>query len=1050
MPLLKESRRAASALLAVLLICIPILGQTPRTSETPELLRPDPKRAEKALERGDRAEAEGRTEEALTAYDEAARSAPLDLAVVGRSAALRSKLVRTHVENAERLALAGNVPQALEELQAAMRIDPSNAAVAERIAQMEAMKEDEPTPTTLEIPGMPHLRPQQGKRDLDLRGDTKSAYDQLAQAFGIKAAYDPDLASRNIRMKVTDVDFNTAVSLLGAQTGTFWRPLDATLIFVAADTIEKRRQYGLQAEQTFALPSSVAPEEMTELLRVLREITGSAHIELNARSRSITVRDSPERLALTGEVIHQVEKARGELMLEIELLEVDRNKARQLGITPPSQTQSFLISPNDIRRVEQASDLANALTIIGQIFSAKGFSSIPAFTLFGGGYSTFLLTLPGAAANFSDALTLVQSGRQVLMRAQDSKPATFFVGDRFPVTLSLLSGSLGTGSGTNRRSSTSSNTPFTGIPTSANFPETIFSVGNNPVALTSANFSSSTLPDLAVVNQNDNSISILLNQDNGNFTQPTSSPFRLAKGETGPVAIATGIFGNTVVNSSGVTIAPADLVVANSTSNNVTVLLGNGDGTFTEAPGSPYVVGTDPSAVVVADFDGDGNPDFAVANKGDNTISVFKGDGKGGFTQFPTSPFGLQNTSAISERGPVAMVTANFRNARLNTTSSTNAPAADLAVVNQTTNNVAILLGSVDGNGNLHFTEAANSPIAVGQTPVALATGDLNADGVPDLAVVNQGDNSVSILLGSSNADGTFLAAAGSPLPTAATPAGIVVANFTGGSLPSLAVTNQGQGTLGIYIGLGSGTFSNRLEIATPASPSAIISGILSSSGLPDVALTAQGSTANQGVVTVILDSSSFANGSTPTQVPYPGSEYIDLGVKVKATPTLHPNREVTLQLEFEIRALSGTNINGIPVISNRTLNQTVRLKEDETTLISGLLDEEETGAITGLPGFANLPGAGYAFGNHNNTQKDNEFLILVTPRRLRSPVRTAHSIFAGRGDSTSRAPVGPGTPLTEPQPQPPAQPPPQPPPQAPSQPPAQPAPQAPPQPPTL
>jgi tetratricopeptide (TPR) repeat protein len=1044
MPLLQESRQAAFALLSLLWISTALLAQTQKPSATQQLLQPDPRRAEKAVERGDKAEAEGRVDEALTAYDEAARYAPLDLAVVGRSAALRSKLVRTHVENAERLALAGNIPQALEELHSAMRIDPSNAAVAERIAQMEAMKEDEPTPTTLEIPGMPHLKLPAGKRSLDLRGDTKSAYDQLAQAFGIRAAYDPDLAPRNVRMKVGDVDFNTAASLLGAQTGTFWRPVDATLIFVAADTVEKRRQYGLQAEQTFPLPGAVAPEEMTELLRVLREITGSAHIDLNARSRSITVRDSPERLALAGELIHQVQKARGELMLEIELLEVDRNKARQLGITPPSSAQAFLISPNDIQTLAQASDLANALTIVGQIFSAKGFSSIPAFTLFGGGNSTFLLTLPGAAANFSDALTLVQSGRQVLLRAQDSKPATFFVGDRFPVTLSLLSGSLGTGSGTGS-TSRGSNTGFTGIPTATNFPETSFSVGNNPVALTSANFSSGTLPDLAVVNQNDNSISILLNQDNGNFRQPTSSPFVLARGETGPVAIATGLFGNTVVNSAGVTIAPADLVIANSTSNNVTVLLGNGDGTFTEAPGSPYAVGTDPSAIVVADFNGDGNPDFAVANKGDNTISVFQGDGRGGFTQFSTSPFALQNTNTISERGPVAMVSANFRNARLNTSTNTNAPEADLAVVNQTTNNVAILLGSVDSNGNLRFTEATNSPIAVGQTPVALATADLNADGVPDLAVVNQADNSISILLGSSNADGTFTAAAGSPLPTAATPAGIVVANFTGGSVPSLAVTNRGQGTLGIYIGLGSGTFSNRLEIATPAGPSAIISAILSSSGLPDVALTAQGSTANQGVVTVILDSSSFANGATPAQTPYPGSEYIDLGVKVKATPTLHPNREVTLQLEFEIRALSGTNINGIPIISNRTLTQTVRLKEDETTLISGLLDNQETRAITGLPGFANLPGAGYAFGSHNNTLRDNEFLILVTPRRLRSPIRTARSILAGRGDSSPRAPIGAGAPSAEPQPQPPPQGPVQAPGQPQGQPPTQPPGQAPP-----
>jgi Flp pilus assembly secretin CpaC len=1036
MPLAQITRQSAVLWLAVLLVCASLPAQNQVGSQALKSFAPDPKRAQKAVERGEKAEAEGQQEEALAAYDEAVRYAPQDMTIAARSATLRSALVRTHVDRAERLGLAGDIAHATEELRAALRIDPTNAVVGERIAQMEAMKGDDPLPAPQSIEGLPHLRPQEGKHSFDLRGDTKTAYEQVALAFGVKAAFDPDLATRSVRLRVEDVDFPTAMTVLGQETGTFYRPLNATLIFVTADTTEKRRQYGVQAEQTFSLPSSVAPEEMTELLRVLREITGSARIELDAHSRTITMRDTLERLQLTGEVIRNVEKARGEMMLEVELLEVDRNKAMQLGITPPSSAQAFLISPNDIRALSKAADLSNALTILGQLLSAKGLSSIPPFTLVGGGNSTFLLTLPGVAANFSDALTLVQSGRQVLLRAQDGKPATFFVGDRYPVTLSLLSGSVGTGTGTGTLSA---------VPTSTTFPETTFAVGKNPSALTASTFSGGTLPDLAVANETDNSISILLNQDKGNFVAQANSPFVLSTRETGPVALASGVFGNTITNSNGVTVSPEDLVVVNSTSNNVAVLLGNGNGTFTEAAGSPYTVGTNPSAVVVADFNGDGNLDFAVANKGDNTISVFKGNGKGGFTQFPGSPFALQNSSTISEKGPVALATANFRNTTLSNTS--NAQEVDLAVVNQTSNNVAILLGSVDTNGNLKFTEQTNSPIAVGTTPVAIAAGDLNTDGIPDLAVVNQGDNSVSILLGSTNANATFAAAAGSPLPTAATPAGIVIANFTGGNVPSLAVTNKGQNTLGIYVGLGSGTFSNHLEIATPSSPSAIVGATLTSSGLPDVALVALGASPPAGVVTIIQDSSSFATGATPTQTPYPGAEFIDLGVKVKATPTLHPNRDVTLQLEFEIRALAGMSLNGIPVISNRTLSQTVRVKEDETTLISGLLDDQETRTITGLPGFANVPYVGYAFGNRNNTHMETEFLILVTPRRLRSPARQARSIFAGRGDPSARGSLGAGAPAApppaaEPAPtptQPPAQPPAQPPPQPQTQPPGNP-----------
>src|SRR6202158_495238 len=986
--------RQAASLALSLLLCVSTPAQQPQLSSAAPnaIVRPDPKRAQKLVERGEKAEADGRVDEALLAYDQAARLAPQNLALVGRGAALRSRLIREHADKAEQLALAGKLPQAKEELNTAMRIDPTNKNVAERYAQMESMQDDEPPLATTKISGMPRLKTQGGRRSFDLHGDTRSAYEQVAQAFGVKAAFDPDVVSRQVRMQLKNVDFNTAVSLLGTTTGTFWRTVTATLMFVAPDTLEKRRQFGLQAEQTFPLPSSPSAEEMTELVRRLREITGAARIDLDTRSRTITMRDAPERLALAAELIRQIDRARGELMLEIELLEVDRNKAQQLGITPPSSSRAFLISPSDVRSLQKASDLNNALTILGQLLSAKGLSSIPGFTLFGGGYTTFLLTLPGVAANFSDALNLVQSGRQVLLRAQDGKPATFFVGDRFPVTLSLLSGSLGTAVGSKTNS-----TSFLGVPSSTTFPETSFAVGNNPVALAASDFNIDGLPDLAVANQGDNTISILLNQNNGNFAAATGSPIALAKTETAPSAIVAGVFGNTVTSASGVATPTADLVIANSTSNNVTVLLGNGDGTFREAAGSPYPVGKNPSSVVVADFNGDGNADFAVANKDDNTISVLKGDGKGGFVEFPRSPFALTNTSAVSEKGPLAMVTANFRGAR---NSTTNSPEVDLAVVNQSTNNVAILLGSVDANSNISFTEAPNSPITVGKSPVAIATGDLNSDTVPDLAVVNQADNTVSILLGSNNLDGTFTAPPGSPLPTAATPAGIVIANFTGGNFPSLAVTNKGQSTLGIYVGLGGGTFSNRIEIATPASPSASISAILTSTALPDVALPALGVTPNQGVVTVIQDSPSFATGTSTTQTPYPASEFIDLGVKVKATPTLHSQHEVTLQLEFEIRALAGANINGIPVISNRTLTQTVRVKDDETTLIGGLLDNQETRSLVGLPGFANLPGLGYAFGGRNNSLKNTEFVILFTPRRLRDPIRNARSIFAGRGDT--------------------------------------------------
>src|SRR5712691_2670608 len=890
--MLMRTFRPSTAALLSLLLC----GQGPSQAppSTPlqgTAVHPDPKRAQKASERGDKAEAAGQFDEALADFEEAAHYAPQDASIVERGAALRSKLVRTYAEAAERDALAGRLTEATEELGAALKVDPGNTIVAERLGQLKAM-EDEPVAKQAKgISGLPRLQPQGGKRNLDLRGDTRAVYEQLASLFGIKASFDPDITVRSVRLQVEDVDFYTGATILGVQSGTFWRPLNPTLMFVAPDTTEKRRQYALEAEQTFPLSAAVGPEDVTELVRVLRDITGATHINLDTRSRTITLRDTPQRLALVGELIQQLERARGEVMLEIELLEVDRNKARDLGITPPSSSSLIPLSTSDLNKVKGSTDLANLLTNLQQVFAAKGFSGIPSVVAVGGGLSTFLLTLPSGTANFSDSLSLVRSGRQILLRAQDGKPASIFVGDRFPITLSLLSGSVGTGT-------------LTGVPGGISFPQTSFNVGLNPSALIANNFTGGTLPDLAVVfnDTNANTFVILQNQGSGNFVQVTPAPITLGTTETGQVAIGTGVFRNDTTKFS--TTQPPDVVLVNSTSNDISVLLGSADATgkanglFTEAPGSPYAVGNNPSSVVAADFNGDGFLDLAVANQGDNSISLFRGNGDGTFADFPGSPFKLTNTTTISETAPVAMVSGNFRNS---TNTINNAHEVDLAVVNQGSNNVSILLGSVDQNLNVTLVEAPNSPMPVGTTPVAIAAGDLNADGAPDLAVVNQGDNSVSVLLGSTNLDGTFTAATGSPLPTATTPAGIVVANFADDTAPEIADTDKGSNALDVYLGLEKGTFASRIELNTTAGPSALIASPLTTSGLPDVALVSQDPAAAQGEVTVIQDSTNFANSTTNgvAQTPYPASEYVDLGEKIKATPTLHPNNEVTLLLEF-------------------------------------------------------------------------------------------------------------------------------------------------------
>ena len=993
-------RQALSILLAFLLCCVQSSAQSPSsTQSTPpqtapnEALlqiapRPNPKSAKKLSELAEKELAEGRFDEALNYYEQAARYAPQDTALIERIASMRSKLVRDHVEAAERDALAGHADIATEELARALLIDPTNTIVTERLLQMKAMKDEPAAQIDTKIEGLPELKPLSRRQDLNLRGDNKTVYEQLGQLFGIKIVFDSDLSPRAVRLRAENVDFDTGLKILAVQTGTFSRPLTSNLLFVAQDTTEKHRQYGVQAEQTFVLPASVGTDEMTEIVRLLREMTGATRIELNAKSHALSIRDTPERLSLAGEIIRQAEKARGELILEIEILEVDRNKARTLGILPPPSVELISLTTSLISQLQAAHDAGTLVTLLASIFGNAGSSGgagtslsalIPPVAKVGGGKTTFLLTMPTFAAQFSDALSLVHSGRQVLLRAQDGKPASFFVGDRYPITLSLLSNSLGP-------------TSFVAGSTNSILPSASYNVGIGPVALTAADFRNIGQLDIAVVNEIDNTLTILVNQGSGTFLVSSGSPISLGAARANAPAVAPSI-ASAVLTTSGF----HDLLVTDPVANAVQVLLSNGDDTFKQATGSPINVGQQPSAIVTGDFNADGNQDFVVTNFTDNTFSLFLGNGDGTFKQATGSPFALP--SAVT--GPIAM-TATDINSDGN---------LDLAIVNQTTNNVSILLG----NGNATFTESTGSPVAVGKSPVAIASGDLNNDSHPDLAVVNQTDNTVSVLLG--NGDGAFTAATNSPLATGQAPTAVTIADFNADGNADIAVTDPQTDSVSVFLGLSQGLFAPAFELPVGTNPTAILSAALSGASLPDVAITDDPSGV-AGQVTVILSPASlFSNvGAGVAQQPYPGAQYEDLGVKIKATPTIHPNDEVTLQLEFEIRALAGSSINGIPVLTNRTLSQTVRIKEEQPTLIGGLLDNDETRTLTGLPGFANLPSpAGYFFGQRNTTGQDSELVILITPHKLRLRDRVSRSIYVGRDTNTGRAGSAPLPPARQP-----------------------------------
>src|SRR5438552_3797650 len=248
-------------------------------------------------------------------------------------------------------------------------------------------------------------------------------------------------------------------------------------------------------------------------------------------------------------------------------------------------------------------------------------------------------------------------------------------------------------------------------------PAMDLAVGASPYSVAVGDFNGDGHLDLAVANGGSNDVSVLLGNGDGTFTPARNFDAGLGGG---PLWVAVGDFNLD---------RKLDLVVANSSSDSVGVLLGNGDGTF----GSPqtFTFAGDPESIAIWDFNGDGKPDLAVANDDTaGTVAVLLGSGGGNFQPAQTFQVGGSNSESVAA--------GDFNgDGRL-----------DVAVANAGSNTVSVLLGNGDG-----IFQAART-FAVGMKPEFVVAGDVNGDGILDLAVGNHNSGTVTVLLG--NGNGTF------------------------------------------------------------------------------------------------------------------------------------------------------------------------------------------------------------------------------------------------------------------------------------------------------
>jgi hypothetical protein len=334
--------------------------------------------------------------------------------------------------------------------------------------------------------------------------------------------------------------------------------------------------------------------------------------------------------------------------------------------------------------------------------------------------------------------------------------------------------------------------------------------------------------DLVVANQGsppdfmDGSVSVLLGNGDGSFQAARNIPTGIS-----PEAVAVGDF-----NGDGI----ADLAVANYGSNNLSVLLGNGDGSF-QSPRS-FAAGSGPFSVAVGDFDRDGTPDLAVANFDSGDVSVLLGNGDGSFQAARSFAAGI---------GPNSVAVGDF-----NGDGRLDLAVANIGVSYGGGSSLSVLLGNGDGT----FQAALN--LNAGSGPDAVAVGDFNGDGLLDLGVADYFGNNVSVLLG--NGDGTFQAARS--FATGIGPVSVAVGDFNGDGLLDLAVANYG-GELGrwdvsVLLGNGEGSFQAARSYYAGTSPVSVAMGDFNGDGWPDLAVA----NLQWDAVSILLNDQHWSGGS--------------------------------------------------------------------------------------------------------------------------------------------------------------------------------------------
>ncbi len=400
--------------------------------------------AKKLYDAGQLAEAK---EDVITAYEDYAQAFKKDPKNLNyKTAWQRTRFAAgaAHVSRGEKLRQQGNNSEALTEFVHALDIDASNAVAQQDIQEIKKKlsipfpeKETSVSPdeqSRVSDMGGPVLLKPISNDPLTLRmtEDSKVVYETVGKASGINVLFDPEYTSKRIQVGLANVSLRDALRILATLSGTFWHAITPNTIFVAADTRAKRQQLEEQAVQAFYLSNVSQQNDLNDIQTALRNLLPNAKLYGVPSQNAIVMHGTPDELLLSQRLIEDLDKPRPEVVVDVSLIEVDRDRTRTIGLELPGSFGVTLQPPN------ATSTSGSGTTTAGttQNLTLNNLANLNG--------TEFAVTVGTATANLllSDSNTRILQNPTV--RATDGQKADLKVGQRIPVA----TGSYQTGAAT--------------------------------------------------------------------------------------------------------------------------------------------------------------------------------------------------------------------------------------------------------------------------------------------------------------------------------------------------------------------------------------------------------------------------------------------------------------------------------------------------------------------------------------------------------------------------------------------------------------------------